>query len=248
MSKKIRLRALLMRSGEFERSAIVEQAIRNGEVTVDGKVITNPEHSIKIKSMVKYNGGQVKAQELIYIILNKQTGRVCQKSTKEKTIYDDIAKIPEIDDKIKNTLFCVGRLDKDTEGLLVVTNDGQLEKLLTKKENRIIKTYRIEAMNPITDENIETLEEGVNITDDDKEKIFFVKAIATKKLGTRKIEMEIDEGKKRQIKKMFQAIGNEVVSLKRVGIGNLRIENVNFNEKNYVIINKSDLKLPKFTS
>ncbi len=238
MSKKMRLISLLMRSGEFERSFDAEQAIRHGHVYVDGKVLTNPKHSVKMAAVVKIDGRQLLAQPLAYIILNKQAGMVCQKSSKEKTVYDLIASIPEISQKTRSSLFCIGRLDKDTEGLLVVTNDGQLEKQLTRKENHIIKTYLVETRNPVTDNGFAALRQGVKITDDDTGKVFLVKALAVRKLGQRRLEIGIDEGKKRQIKKMLQAVGNDVVSLKRVGIGNLRLEDLDFKGKSYLLINK----------
>jgi len=238
MSKKMRLVSLLMRSGEFKRSYDAEQAILQGHVYVDGKVLTNPKHSVKMAAVVKINGRQLLAQPLAYIILNKQAGMVCQKSSKEKTVYDLIASIPEINQKTRSSLFCIGRLDKDTEGLLVVTNDGQLEKQLTRKENHIIKTYLVETRNPVTDNDFAALRQGVKITDDDTGKVFFVKALAVRKLGQRRLEIGIDEGKKRQIKKMLQAVGNDVVSLKRVGIGNLRLEDLDFKGKSYLLINK----------
>ncbi|MCX6814835.1 MAG: hypothetical protein NTY20_04270 [Candidatus Aenigmarchaeota archaeon] len=120
----------------------------------------------------------------------------------------------------------------------MVTNDGQLEKQLTRKENHIIKTYLVETRNPVTDNDFAALRQGVKITDDDTGKVFFVKALAVRKLGQRRLEIGIDEGKKRQIKKMLQAVGNDVVSLKRVGIGNLRLEDLDFKGKSYLLINK----------
>jgi 16S rRNA pseudouridine516 synthase len=244
MSKKMRLISLLMRSGGFKRSFDAEQTIRRGHIEVDGKVLTNPKHSIKMSAVVKINGRQLLAQPLAYIILNKQAGMVCQKSSKEKTVFEVIASIPEIDRKTKGSLFCVGRLDRDTEGLLVVTNDGQLEKQLTRKENHIIKTYLVGTKNPVTGNDISALQRGVEITDDDTGKVFPVKAIAIKKLGQNRLEISIDEGRKRQIKKMLQAVGNEVISLKRVAIGNLRLEDIDFKGKSYLIVSKADLKLP----
>ena len=244
MSKKMRLLSLLMRSGGFRRSYDAEQAIRKGHVQVDGKVVSNPQHSVKIAAAVKINGRELKAQSLTYIILNKQAGMVCQKSAKEKTVYDIISSMPEIDQKTRSSLFCVGRLDKETEGLLVVTNDGQLEKLLTRKENHILKTYLVETSNPLAENDLAALQKGVKIKDEDTGKVFPVRALSIKRLGQNRLEMGIDEGKKRQIKKMLQAMDNEVVSLKRVGIGSLRLEDLEFKGKRYLIIKKSELKLP----
>jgi len=244
MSKKIRLLSLLMRSGEFKRTAEAEEAVRKGKVTVDGKPAANPQHSVKASAVVELDGRRLEAKPLTYVILNKQAGMVCQKTEKEKSIYDVIASMPEIDPKTRKTLFCVGRLDRDTEGLLIVTNDGQVEKLLTKGK-RIIKSYHAEALNRISDHDIQTLMRGVEIADDDTEKRFFVKAVAVKRLGERNIEMGIDEGRKRQVKKMFEALGNRVVALRRVGIGSLRLENLDFKGKRYLIASRRGLRLPR---
>jgi len=243
MSKKVRLLSLLMRSGEFKRTAEAEEAVREGRVAIDGKPATNPQHSVKAMAVISIGGRELKPAAFVYAILNKQKGMVCQKTDREKSVYDVIASITEIDAKTRKSLFCVGRLDKDTEGLLIVTNDGRLEKLLTRKENRIIKTYAVTTAGPVTDDDVETLRKGVQITDDDTNRAFLVKAAAIRKLGEKQIEMDIDEGRKRQIKKMLEAVGNSVVSLRRVAIDSLRLEDLDFKGKPYLIVKRSDLEI-----
>ncbi|MCX6818201.1 MAG: pseudouridine synthase [Candidatus Aenigmarchaeota archaeon] len=241
MSKKIRLLAKLMRSGEFSRSAEAEEAVRKGRVTVDGKPATNPQHSVKANATVSINDRPIEPVAFTYVILDKQKGMVCQKTDKERNVYEVISSIEEIDPKTRASLFCVGRLDRDTEGLLIITNDGQLEKLLTKGK-RIIKIYAVVTDASVTDDDVAALLKGVQVTDDDTGKAFFVKAVAIKRLGEKQIEIGIDEGRKRQIKKMLEALGNHVVSLRRVGIGKMRIESLNFDGKRYLIARKQDLK------
>ena len=241
MSKKVRLLAALMRSGEFRRTAEAEKAVQEGRIKVDGKPASNPQHSIKVSAIVSIDGRAIEPAKFTYVILDKQKGMVCQKTDKERSVYEVISSIEEIDDKTRKSLFCVGRLDRDTEGLLIVTNDGKLEKLLTK-DKRIIKTYAVETSAPVTDDDVAALLKGVQITDDDTDRAFIVKALAIKRLGERTIEIEIDEGRKRQIKKMFEAVGNSVVALRRVGIGNMRIESLDFKGKRYLISIKQGLK------
>ncbi|MFH1978721.1 MAG: pseudouridine synthase [Candidatus Aenigmatarchaeota archaeon] len=242
MSKKTRLLSLLMRSGEFERSDHAEKEIISGHVSVDGKIVKDPKNSFKINSVIKVKEHKLELQNLTYIILNKPKGVICQKSSKEKTIYDIINGIVEIDKKMKNTLFSIGRLDKDTTGLLIVTNDGQIEKNLTRKEYGILKTYHVKMKSAMKDDDIERLLGGVRITDDDVGKKFLVKAMEIKKIGKKEIEIVIGEGRKRQIKKMLKSLGNEVVDLKRVGIGKLRIEDLDFKNKSYLILSESSLE------
>jgi pseudouridine synthase len=233
MSKRIRLLTLMMRTGEFERSHEAEQAIKQGLVSVDGMVAVDPKYSVKVRAKIVFGGRELKPRPLTYIILNKEKGMVCQKSAKEASVYDVIKGIGEIDEKTRRSLFTVGRLDKDSEGLLVVTNDGQVEKLLTR--GRILKTYSVETKEPATEEQVEKLREGVEIKDEDTGRVFFVKAVSAIR-GERLIEIGIEEGRKRQIKKMLKAVGNEVVGIKRIGIGRLRLEDLK--GRAYMIVKK----------
>ncbi|MFH1237141.1 MAG: pseudouridine synthase [Candidatus Aenigmatarchaeota archaeon] len=241
MSKKIRLLAKLMRSGEFQRTSEAEKAVREGRIKVDGKPATNPQHSVKANAVISIGERAIEPAAFTYVILDKQKGMVCQKTDKERSVYDVIASMEELDEKTRASLFCVGRLDKDTEGLLIITNDGQLEKLLTKGK-RVIKIYAVATAAPVTDGDAAALPKGVQINDDDTGMTFHVKAVAIKRLGERTIELGIDEGRKRQIKKMLEALGNRVVSLRRVGIGKMRIESLDFKGKRYLITIKQDLK------
>jgi len=231
-----------MRSGEFRRSSEAERAIINGHVSVDGNVVKDPKHSFKLNSIIMFKGHELRLQTLTYIIFNKPKGVICQKSSKERTIYDMIDGIIEIDKKTRDTLFSVGRLDKDTIGLIIITNDGQLEKLLTRKEYGVLKTYHIKTEATTKYEDIERLLHGVKIKDDDTGKEFMVKVIKIKRINKKEMEIVIGEGRKRQIKKMMKAVGNQVVELKRVGIGNLRIEDLHFKGKPYMISKYNCLK------
>jgi pseudouridine synthase len=244
MPKKMRVLSLLMRSGEFLRSADADQAVRQGRVTVGGKAVTNPAHSVKMSLELKLDGRVLKPMQPVYMIMNKKAGLVCQKSAGEKTVYDVIGSIKEIDPRTRNTLFCVGRLDRDTEGLLVVTNDGQVEKLLTKKESHVVKTYEAVVEKPVSEADLEKLRHGVSIKDDDSEKTFLVKASSARRLDNNTLEICIDEGRKRQVKKMVEAIGNKTISLRRTGVGSLMLKDVDFGGKDYLIVKKSELKLP----
>lgn len=222
MSRKIRLLSYVMKSGEFIRSYNASQAIHKGLIKVDGKVVTDPKSGVKLLAAVKYDGRTLTIQKPLYFALNKPTGVICQKSRKEKTIYDLLEKIPGIGQKEKNSLFSVGRLDKDTSGLLIVTNDGQIEKRI----RAAIKTYLVETKTQLTEKDLDQLREGVRIKDEDTGRVFFVKGKAER--AGKKIELSIRSGRKRQVRKMIQAVGNEVLALERVGIGNLRLKDIYF--------------------
>jgi len=238
----MRLLSLVMRSGEFERSVEAHEVIINGNVSVNGNVIKDPKYSFKVNSVIKLKDHELKLQDLTYIIFNKPKGIICQKSSKEKTIYDMLNEIREINKKTKNTLFSIGRLDKDTTGLIIITNDGQLEKILTRKEHGILKTYNVKLENTMKDDDTKSLLHGVKIKDDNTGREILVKALKIKKLGKKEIEIIIGEGKKRQVKKMMKIVGNEAVELKRVGIGSLRIEELDFKGRPYMISTYDHLK------
>ena len=233
MDRKIRLLSYLMRTGEFERSYQAQQAVLKGRVKVDGAVQRVPHHSIKLKArvMLSHNGKDtvLSFARPITLLLDKPRGLVCQKSSREQTVYNLLEQIPGLGKKEKRSLFCVGRLDLESEGLLVLTNQGQLEKALTR--DGVVKTYQVKTQKPLSDKELETLESGVHIQDPDTGKKFFVKAVIVKKLGPQELEIGITQGRKRQVKKMIQSVGNDVTSLKRVGIGTLRIETISFKNR-----------------
>ncbi len=252
-----------MLTGEFKKSFDVIRLVESGKILVNGKIVTNPEFHINKKDLIEMKDGQglktFKTKSFVYLILNKPTGYVSQKlplslekkgvrypketnieNNNEKSVYELIYKIPELDIETKKTLFAVGRLDKDTEGLLIFTNDGKLSNELMRPEKHIQKTYFVETQKSISELDLKKLESGVKIRTEEGEA--FVKAVKTQKFSDRTAELIIDEGKKRQVKLMFLSIGNNVVRLKRVGIGKLRIENLDFKGKNYLITNKQELE------
>ncbi|MBI1935612.1 rRNA pseudouridine synthase [Candidatus Woesearchaeota archaeon] len=221
MSKKISLKQFLMKSGKFERAQDCEQAIRNGEVTVNSRKITSPNYFFKVKNpLVKFANEKLKAVEPLYFLLNKPSGYLSQKTENEKTIYDLLVKTG-LDKNTVNSLFAVGRLDKDTEGLMIITNDGKLSDFLMNPKNEIIKKYYLILENRADKGKIIQLEKGIEIKADDIK--FKTKPCRIKITGEKEAYISIIEGKKRQIRKMFEAIGNNVVYLKRVSIGGLQL-------------------------
>ena len=241
MSKRIRLLSLVMRSGEFERSREAAAAIEQGEIQADRKIIKDPKHSIRERATIMWNGTEIEARPLTCLLLNKPAGVICQKSAKERTVYDLLEQVEGIEQKTRRSLFSVGRLDRDTTGLLVITNDGQLEHLLTEKEKQVVKTYKVTTDKPLTRPMLQQLQSGVIIRDDDRKKQFTVRAVNVKQTAERVVELGITEGKKRQVKKMLFSVGNYVTKLERVGIGRLRLGDVTFTNGLYMIIEGPEL-------
>ncbi|HLD56684.1 MAG TPA: pseudouridine synthase [archaeon] len=240
---KIRLRAFLMRSGEFSKAHDAIRLVKFGKILVNGKPIRNAEYSVKTKDKVEIvdkGRKELKLKPFVYIVFNKPAGFVCQKTNKEPSVYELIDRIREVNPETRKTLFCVGRLDMDTEGLLIVTNDGRVGNEFLRPENHVTKAYFVETEKALSEGDLKRLVSGVEIKSEDGK--HFVKALNTKLLGENSVEVVIDEGKKRQVKLMFEAIGNKVVYLKRVGLGKLRIENLDFKGKNYIILERQELE------
>ena len=228
MSKKISLKQFLMKSGRFEKTYDCVSAIRGGKATVNGKIITNPNYFFNPKNaFVKFNNEKIKTAAKLYFLLNKPAGYLSQKSENEKTIYDLIEKL-ELPKESKQSLFAAGRLDKDTEGLMIITNDGNLSDRIMNPKNEIIKRYHTILEKMIDLNKIRILEKGIEISIY-KEK-YKTKPCRIKVVGEKEVYISISEGKKRQIRKMFDAIGNKVIYLKRVSIGGLQLGNMKAGE------------------
>ena len=221
MSKKISLKQFLMKTGKFDRVEECLQLIRNGNVTINDKPITNPNYFFNLKnSIVRLNNEKIKQVGKLYFLLNKPAGYLSQKSSDEKTIYD-LLKTSRIDDKISRSLFAVGRLDKDTEGLMIITNDGKLSDFVMHPTNEIIKRYHAVLEKIITNDSLKLLEKGVIIEIDDAK--YKTTKCRIRKVKENEVYISITEGKKRQIRKMFESVNNKVAYLKRVSIGGLQL-------------------------
>ena len=228
MSKNVSLKQFLMRSGRFEKSYDCIAAIKDGKVTVDNDIITHPNHFFNPKkSMVRVNGEKVKPLSKLYFLFNKPSGYLCQKSANEKTVYDLLMKL-NLPKASKQSLYTVGRLDKDTEGLLIITNDGRLSNAITNPKNEIVKKYYVVLQNKIDQEKAEILEKGIKISIGRER--YKTKPCKIEIVGEKIAYVSISEGRKRQIKKMFDAIGNKVVYLRRVSIGSIKLENLKIGE------------------
>lgn len=221
MSKKVSLRQFLMKSGKFRSVQDCIEAIRNGNVAVNNKILVNPNHFFNPKkSLVKIGNEKIRKIPKLYFLVNKPSGYLSQKAESEKTIYDLLKKLNLSKEEIQS-LFAVGRLDNDTEGLMIVTNDGSLSNIVINPESEISKRYYAALEKSINNKSVKLLEKGVVIeTDEGKYK---TKKCMIKISGEKEIYISITEGRKRQVRKMFEAIGNKVAYLKRVSIGGLQL-------------------------
>ena len=193
----------------------VKDIVKKGMVSVDGEVIKKADYKFdETAAKVCVNGKELSYQKFYYYMLNKPQGVVSATTDNhDKTVLDLLKDAPGKD------LFPVGRLDKDTEGLLLITNDGELSHNLLSPKKHVDKTYLVETKEFVTEEMILKLEQGVDIGE---EKLTLPAKVS--RLEDKKIELTITEGKFHQVKRMLKAVENEVVYLKRLSMGSLKLD------------------------
>ena len=194
-----------------------DQLIKDGLVTINGKVANLGADVDELHDSVSVDGKKINAiKKYSYYMMNKPKGYVCTvKDDKDrKTVMDLLP--PSV-----GRVFPVGRLDYDTEGLLILTNDGDLTFKLTHPKNEVPKTYLVKTEKPVSDEDLVKLRSGVYI-DGVKTKKCNVRLIESTKTGS-KLHITITEGRNRQVRKMFEAVNNNVDFLKRIKIGDLTL-------------------------
>lgn len=216
----------------------VKNLIKKGLVTVNGEVIRKPEYKVDIeKDDLVCRGEPVVYQTLVYYMLNKPAGVIsATNDPKQKTVLDLIT------DKSRKDLFPVGRLDKDTVGLLLITNDGNLAHRLLSPKHHVDKCYFAKVQGNVTKDDAEKFAEGVNIgTEDEPEITMPGKLDIIKSDDLSEIRLTIQEGKFHQVKRMFQAVEKEVVYLKRERMGSLILDD-NLAEGEYRMLTEEELK------
>lgn len=211
----MRLDKFLCENGCGSRSE-VKQILKKGRVTVNGTVITKPEYGINEQTdEVCCDKRRLKYQQFVYYMLHKPAG--CISATKDKvgsTVLEFLSK-----EDFRKDIFPVGRLDKDTEGLLLLTNDGQLAHNLLSPKKHVPKTYFVKIARELTKEECSLLESGVEIGEEKR-----TLPAKLERIGEKEILLTISEGKFHQVKRMLQAVSNDVVYLKRISMGNLMLD------------------------
>ncbi len=205
----------------------VKKYIRQGKVAVDGKIEKSPDTKIDENlQTISFDGKEVGYTKYEYYMLNKPAG-VVSATVDSK----DLTVIELIESKKRKDLFPVGRLDKDTEGLLLITNDGALAHRLLSPKKHVDKCYYAKVKGNVTQKDIDIFAKGVNIGTEENEEWTspaVLKVLTREKEGTEtisEIRLTIQEGKYHQVKRMFQAVGKEVLYLKRESMGTLRLDN-----------------------
>lgn len=211
-----------------------KKLINKKRVKVNGEIILDEGYKVsEHNDIIMIDEKQIIYQQFHYYILNKPKGLVTSTLDENPTVMSLIHEYP------KYNLAPVGRLDKDTEGLLLITDDGILSHLLTSPKHHVDKTYYVELLKDISISDIQKLEEGIILDDGYKTKEARVKMISPKT-----IELTIHEGKYHQVKRMLESVNNKVTYLKRISFGPLNLGNLELGtyreltEKEVEILNK----------
>ncbi|MBQ9200091.1 MAG: rRNA pseudouridine synthase [Lachnospiraceae bacterium] len=237
----IRLDKFLADAGAGTRST-VKLIVKKGRVTVND--VTVEKSDIKVnpeKDIICLDGKKLTYNEFEYFMLNKPQGVIsATKDDREKTVVELIT------ENKRRDLFPVGRLDKDTEGLLIITNDGKLANRLLAPGKHVDKTYFAIIAGEVTEDTVLRFAEGIDIGDDKPtapsklriiyddmsyttdiayDSIDYDDDIASNDIVKSKVEITITEGRYHQIKRMFEAVGMRVIYLKRLSMGSLSLDN-----------------------
>ena len=192
-----------------------KDSIKKGLVSVNGTKITDAGFNVsETGDTVLFKDKPVIYERFVYYMLNKPAGVVSATTDAQDTTVIDLLKAEG-----RTDLFPVGRLDKDTTGLLIITNDGDLSHHLTSPRHHVAKTYLVGIDHSLAAEDIKSLESGVELTGDGMTKPARVNVI-----NDTLIELTITEGMYHQVKRMLAAVGNKVITLKRLSMGSVVLD------------------------
>jgi len=218
MAKKLRIDKVLSNVGYGSRAEI-KRYCKYGIITVNGEVVNNPGVQVDPENdEIIFDGDTVNYREFVYIMLNKPDGYISATFDKFDPIVLDL-----IDPSyLVFEPFPVGRLDKDTEGLLVLTNDGKLSHRVLSPKKHVPKTYYAKIEGIVTEEDIKAFKKGVVLDDGYETMPAQLEILKSDEIS--EIELTIHEGKFHQVKRMFESVGKKVVYLKRLSMGKLKLD------------------------
>lgn len=209
----------MLQSQGFGSRKYCQQLIKNGAIQIHGEIITDPKMKLDVNGL-EYSvySQDYLYREKIYIALNKPAGYECShQSTHHFSVFE------LFDDVLLNRgLQCVGRLDQDTTGLLLLTDDGQFLQALTHPKKHVPKVYRMQTADPVSDDQMAQLEQGVELRNESG--VFAATDVV--KLAEHSIHFTVHQGVYHQVKRMVAAVGNKVEQLHRQQIGQLHLEHL----------------------
>ncbi|MCQ9291074.1 rRNA pseudouridine synthase [Staphylococcus hyicus] len=209
----MRIDKFLSQMGQGTRTE-VKTLLKTGKVRLNEHVVKSPKLKIDpTQDVIEVDGQRIQYEPYVYLMMHKPKNVIsATEDDQHETVIDLIQEYAHLN------LFPVGRLDKDTEGLLLITNDGQFNHQLMNPNQHVPKTYYVETLNPISETDITVFKTGVTL----KEGV--LKPATLQIISAKHAFLTISEGKFHQVKRMFHSVGNEVVYLKRVKIANLSLD------------------------
>lgn len=244
---KLRLHQFLARSGVARNNFDIMQMVKKGRVRVDNDVVTAESFIFDTHRRKVYLDGQmIKMQPTRYFLVNKPKGHSCQRG-EYPNVTDLLENILRDEPEAMRSVFVVGRLDRDTEGLLILTNDGKMASKVLQPVEAIEKEYEALVEGGLTENEIGKLGSGVTIDVDDEgyqtlpAKVQVMKRIKIPASGksTSIVRITIVEGKKRQVRKMLESVGHPVIALKRIRIGSMKLDDIG--EKWVLEVTRNDI-------
>ncbi len=209
-----RLDKIIASQGQYSRSE-VKKIVKSGRVTVDGEVVKSSDMKLDESAEIAVDGKALNYKKHIYIMLNKPKGVIsATDDKKQKTVID---LVPQ--ELFRQGLFPAGRLDGDTTGFVLITDDGDFAHRILSPKNHIMKTYHATLRDELTDEDIMKFKEGLTLGDGTE-----CMEAHVRRLENNMAEIKICEGKYHQVKRMFACVGNKVLELRRVKMGELDLD------------------------
>lgn len=230
----------MLQSQGFGARKHCQQLIKNGAVSIHGDVITDPKYKLDLNQLVfSVYAAHFEYREKIYIALNKPKGYECShQATHHFSVFDLFDDV-----QMNRGLQCVGRLDQDTTGLLLLTDDGQFLQALTHPKKHVAKVYQMQTADAVTEDQMAQLAQGVELHN---EKGLFA-ATDVRSLAKHQLQMTVHQGVYHQVKRMLAAVGNKVEQLHRAQIGQLNLADLHeLAEGQWVYLTAEQVALAKF--
>ena len=226
----------MLQSQGFGSRKNCQNLIKNGAVQIQGEMVSDPKLKLKLDQLEFTVSGQTyQYREKVYIALNKPAGYECShQATHHFSVFELFDQV-----LLERGLQCVGRLDQDTTGLLLLTDDGQFLQALTHPKKHIAKVYRMQTADEVTDEQLLNLEQGVQLRNENG--VFA--ATDVEQIAEHEMQMAIHQGVYHQVKRMLAAVGNKVEKLHRQQIGLLKLQDLG--EGEWIYLTESQIQAAK---
>lgn len=217
MAKTLDLERILKQQG-FGSRKLCRIMIINEEVTVNGTLCDDPDAEFELENLhYTIKGEPWEYREQSYLMMHKPSNYECSHKTQHHPTIYSLLPHPLVERGVQ----CIGRLDEDTTGLILISDDGQFIHRMSSPKHKVPKVYEVTCKHPIHDDQIAQLVKGVQLVDEDAP----IAALSCQRITDNIIHMTLAEGKYHQVKRMVAAISNRVEALKRIQIGNLHLPN-----------------------